>query len=141
MNQHAKRLVKELETLGFRRDHDAQTRGIAYRHPNDPARVIKVFDAMSDSSMTAARRMANKIADTGWSGPRMPLSIKERLAAQRSRETRQEAARREAEDARAADADARFEQRRERAARARRIEAEDSRRRQIESLMMPGSGR
>lgn len=134
MNNHAKRLVKELETLGFRRDYDAKTRGRAYRHPNQPDQIIKVFDAMSDTSITAAKRMANKIADTGWSGPRMPATIKERATIRRRKERAEQERQKAAVEARAAEA--------ERIAEVEaRVRREDARRHEIESLMMPGRGR
>ena len=66
MNNHAKRCMKTLEALGFQRDHEAKTKGRAYRHPNQPDQVLKVFDAMTDTTITAVIRKANKIADTGW---------------------------------------------------------------------------
>lgn len=134
MNNHAKRLMKELETLGFRRDYDAQTRGIAYRHANDSTQVIKVFDAMSDSSMTAARRMANKIADTGWAGPRMPSTIKERAATDRRKRAAQQEMVKTAVADRAAEADAKHEAQQS-------IRRNEARLRELRALMMPGGAR
>lgn len=134
MNNHARRLMRDLEALGFERDWDARTRGFAFRHPNQPDQVIKVFDAMTDNTITAALRKANKIADTGWSGPRMPQTIKERAKITRQRTKNQ----RQREDA----------ARRERAEKAEReaqardaILARERRDREIAALMRPGFGR
>jgi uncharacterized protein YaiL (DUF2058 family) len=134
MNNHARRLMRDLEALGFERDWEAQTRGFAFRHPNQPDQVIKVFDAMTDNTITAALRKANKIADTGWSGPRAPQTIKERAKITRQRTKSQ----RQRED------DARREraEKAEREAQARdAILARQRRDREIAELMRPGYGR
>lgn len=134
MNNHAKRCMKTLEALGFQRDYDAKTRGIAYRHPNQPDQVLKVFDAMTDTTITAVIRKANKIAETGWSGPRQPETVKERARITRQK---QKTARQRDDEAR-----------RERAVAAERehlrrdlLAQEERARREFESLMQPGRGR
>lgn len=135
MNKHAKRLRQELETLGFQRDHDHPSKKArVYRHPNQPDQVIKVFDAMNDNSITAASRKANKIADTGWSGPRQPATIKERARVTRRRRTAYERKEQAERDARAAAAEREYE----RQQRARRAAL---RQREIRDLMQPGFGR
>jgi len=134
MNNHAKRLVRELEALGFRRDHDARTSGRAYVHPNQPDQVIKVFDHMSDTTITAAKRKANKIADTGWSGPRMPSSIKERARIKKASAKAKREAEAKAREERAQAKEAEYIK--------RRVAEETARkRREIENLMRPGYGR
>lgn len=134
MNNHAKRCMKTLEALGFQRDYEAKTKGRAYRHPNQPDQMLKVFDAMDDSTITSVIRKANKIADTGWSGPRQPETIRERAriadTKKKSRRERDD----EARQNRAADAECEYESRQ------REIDVAD-RRREIESLMQPGRGR
>lgn len=135
MNHHAKRLVKDLESLGFHRDHDDPSRnGRVYRHPNDPTQAIKVFDAMSDNSITAATRKANKIADTGWSGPTMPSTIKERARISKSKQRRERERDALARRAHAEKAEAEHQARLAAA-------LDDQRRREISSLMQPGRGR
>lgn len=135
MNNHAKRLVRELETLGFRRDYDDPSKnGRVYRHPNDPSQVIKVFDAMSDNSITAATRKANKIAETGWSGPRMPSSIKERARVRRSGERAEREREARAREERAERAEREHEAR-------LAVERAAQREAEIASLMQPGHGR
>lgn len=111
-NHHARRLARDLEALGFQRDYEAKTKGMAYRHPNQPDEVIKVFDAMTDNTITAALRMANKIADTGWSGPRMPQTIKERAAITRRKQKTQRQREDQARAERAAKAEVEYRQRR-----------------------------
>lgn len=137
MNHHAKRLCKDLEALDFRRDYDAEEKSNArrvYRHANDPSVVIKVHDRMSDNTITAALRKANKVADTGWSGPRQPATVRERASVQRrtarSQRERDEQARAE----RAAAAEREYE---DRQAAIRREQA----RAEIAALMQPGGGR
>ena len=134
MNNHARRLMRDLEALGFNRDYEAKTRGFAYRHPNQPDQVIKVFDAMTDNTITAALRKANKIADTGWSGPRQQQTIKERAAITLRRESRKREAERAAVEERARKAEAEHEAR-------ERIRRDEKRRREIAELMRPGNGR
>lgn len=133
-NHHARRLMRDLQALGFERDYEAKTRGFAFRHPNQPDQVIKVFDAMTDNTITAALRLANKIADTGWSGPRQPQSIKERATITRRRESKRRESERAAVAARAAKAEAEHEAR-------ERERREDQERRYIADLMRPGNGR
>lgn len=133
-NHHARRLMRDLEALGFERDYEAQTKGFAYRHANQPDQVIKVFDAMTDTTITAALRKANKIADTGWSGPRMPQTIKERATitrrSKKSQREKEDRARRERADA----AEREYEARQAAARSARRE-------REIADLMRHGFGR
>ncbi|MGI8682034.1 MAG: hypothetical protein ACR2JO_07880 [Mycobacteriales bacterium] len=134
MNNHAKRCIKNLEALGFYRDHDAQTRGLAYRHPNAPDQVLKVFDQMTDSTITSVIRKANKIADTGWSGPRQPETVKERARVTHSKNKSQWQREDEARRARAEVAERAHEDR-------SRTEVETEHRREVEDLMQPGYGR
>lgn len=135
MNNHAKRLKRELETLGFRRDFDDPSRnGHVYRHPNDTTQAIKVFPKMTDTSITAAIRKANKIADTGWSGPRMPATIKERARVTKSRERQARDREQQAREQRAAAAEREHDAQ---VAAARSV----SREQEIASLMQPGYGR
>lgn len=131
MNNRSRRLCRDLEALGFVRDYDALTKGIAYRHPNQPNELVKVFDAMTDSGRTSVLRKANKIADTGWAGPREPQTIKERAEVTRRKEKTQRQREDEARQARAEAAEHEY------AARERLLRAE-RRRRDIESLMRPG---
>ena len=137
MNHHAKRLCKDLEALGFRRDYDAEEKTSArrvYVHSNDPDAALKVHDCMSDNTITAALRKANKIADTGWSGPRQPATIRERATVQR----RQARTHRERDDRARADRAAAAEREYEdRQAAIRREQALH----EIEALMQPGGGR
>lgn len=137
MNNHAKRLCTALETIDFRRDYEAEKKTNArrvYRHANDMAQAVKVFDCMNDSSITMALRLANKIADTGWSGPRQPATIKERATVTRRKMSTQLKREQAAIEQRARDAEAKHEaQERERIA--------DQRRREFGSLMQPGRGR
>ncbi|MGZ4516403.1 MAG: hypothetical protein ACXVXN_00550 [Mycobacteriaceae bacterium] len=137
MNNHAKRLCTHLETLDFWRDYDAEKKTNArrvYRHSNDSGQAIKVFDCMTDNTITIARRLAEKIVGVARSGDAAPLSIKERATVTRRKsqadKRREEAAR--AERAKAAEAE--FEKR-------QRIVAAEQSRRSIESLMRPGFGR
>ena len=134
MNNHSKRLMKDLEALGFVRDDEARTKGIAYRHPNQPTEIVKVFDAMSDGGRTAALRMANKIADTGWSGPRMPTAVKERAAISRRKAKTQRQRDDEARRARA-------EQKEREVAAHELLVSHIRQSREIESLMQPSGER
>lgn len=134
MNNHAKRCMKTLEALGFQRDHEAKTKGRAYRHPNQPDQLLKVFDAMTDTTITAVIRKANKIADTGWSGPRQPETIKERARITHAKHKNQRQRQDDARQDRAAEAEREYESRQ------REIDA-TKRRHEIESLMQPGRGR
>ncbi len=134
MNHHAKRYMRDLECLGFVRDYDAQTKGIAYRHPNDPEQILKVFDAMTDNSITSGIRKANKIADTGWSGPAKPASIKERANVTRRKDTQAQKREAEAVQQRADAKEREIEQQ-------DRLTSRDREMRNIGSLMQPGHGR
>lgn len=135
MNHHAKRYMRDLESLGFERDHEYEGRhGVAYRHPNDPTQVLKVFDAMTDNSITAGLRKANKIAETGWAGPRQPQTIRERATITRRKESVKRRKEREAVEARAKKAEAEYEAR-------QRAERAEAQRREMSGLMRPGYGR
>lgn len=136
MNNHAKRLCTHLEALDFRRDYEAEERTSArrvYRHANHPEQAIKVFDVMSDNTITSQRKLADKIVGLGSSGPAAP-TIKERARIHRRKQTlqdqRDELARRE----RAAKAEAEH---------AKRVAASraDAKRRELQDLMRPGFGR
>lgn len=136
MNNHAKRLCTHLEALDFRRDYDAEDKTKArrvYRHANDMAQAIKVFDCMNDSTITIATRLANKIVGLGSNGPDLP-SLKERAKVTRRKQKTQIQRENEARTQRAARAESEYE------ARQRTIAAEQ-RRREIEDLMRPGRGR
>ena len=135
MNHHARRLARDLEALGFNRAPDLDTRtGQAWVHPNAPDEVLKVSDHMSDNGITAVTRKANRIADTGWAGPRNPATIRERATIRRRRETAHEAKVRAEREQRAAEAEAKHQ-----AAQAARDSAR--RDREIRQLMQPGYGR
>ena len=136
MNNHAKRLCKTLESIDFRRDYDAEKKTNArrvYRHANDMAQAIKVFDSMNDNSITMATRLANKIADTGWSGPRQPQTIRERanIIRRKGKTTRQRET--EARQERADRADAEYESQQQ-------TVAVDRHYREITDLMKQGFG-
>lgn len=91
MNNHAKRLCTHLEALDFRRDYDAEDKTTArrvYRHANDPEQAIKVFDHMSDNTITSQRKLADKIVGLGTSGPDAP-TIKERARIHRRQQQTQ----------------------------------------------------
>lgn len=136
MNNHAKRLCTHLEALDFRRDYDAEEKTKArrvYRHANDMAQAIKVFDCMNDSTITIATRLANKIVGLGSNGPDLP-SLKDRAKITRRKQKTQRQRDDEARAQRGAVAEAMHEAR-ERA----RLAA--TRRREIEDLMRPGYGR
>lgn len=137
MNNHAKRLCTHLEALDFRRDYEAEKKTNAkrvYRHANDSAQAIKVFDCMNDSTITIARRLADKIVGLGTSGDVKPATIKERVKIQRRKHSAHQRREEEARSERAARAEAEFEAR----DRLRRAEAQ---RREISELMRPGYGR
>lgn len=136
MNNHAKRLCTHLESLDFRRDYDAEEKTKArrvYRHANDSAQAIKVFDCMNDSTITIATRLANKIVGLGSTGPDLP-SLKERAKITRRKQSQQQKREAEQRAVRAAEAEAKHEAQ-ERARQAAK------RRREIEDLMRPGFGR
>lgn len=141
MNNRIRRAQKDLEALGFYRDYDTPSSGMVYRHPNQPGEHVKLHPMMSDSGVTAVMRLANKIADTGWSGPRQPQRIKER--AQILRHTA--ATMRAAEDAerqkRAEAAEAGWAARVAREQEVTRILADRRHDREIRTLMQPGFGR
>lgn len=136
MNNHAKRLCTHLETLDFRRDYKAEETSKArriYRHANNPEQAIKVHDQMSDGTITAARRLADKIVGLGSSGPSAP-TIKERARIARRKQTQQQ---KRDDEARRARAEAAEVEHAKRVAAARA----DAHRREMSALMMPGNGR
>lgn len=136
MNNHAKRLCTHLEGLDFQRDYDAEDVSRArriYRHANDPTQAIKIFDQMSDSTMTSQRKLADKIVGLGSSGP-SALSIKERAQVHRRKQTQQQKRDDEARRVRAEAAEAEHAKR----SAAAQVAAK---RREITALMMPGNGR
>ena len=136
MNNHAKRLCKTLESIDFRRDYDAEKKTNArrvYRHANDMTQAVKVFDSMNDNSITMATRLANKIADTGWSGPRQPQTIRERANIIRRKGKTERQRETEARQERAVLAESEYESRQQ------AIAAERSYR-EIADLMQQGFG-
>lgn len=104
-NKRIRRLEEHLEACGFRRDHEAQVAydGKAWVHPNKPNDVIKTFPKMSDNSITALTKRAQKVADLSTSGDDAPLSIRERAQItrrkERTRRQREDEARRERAEA------------------------------------------
>lgn len=134
MNHRSKRLMRDLEAIGFQRDHDAKCSGIAYRHPNEPETIVKVHETMSDCGRTAVWRLAEKIADAARSGSPVPQSIKERAQITRQKDKSQRQREDEARRARAEAAEREREKQ-------DRLEAADRHRREVESLMQPGRGR
>lgn len=133
MNNRVKRAMRDVEGLGFRRDHDSKMAGIVYRHANDPDDFIKFHEAMSDSGVTFVLNKARKIAGAGSSGAR-PQTIKERAKITRERD-RTERERLNEERRRRAE-----QLERDREDKARRSR-EQRHLREIEDLMRPGYGR
>lgn len=136
MNNHAKRLCKHLESLDFRRDYDAEEKTSArrvYRHANEPETAIKVFDSMSDTTITTQVKHANKIVGLASSGPDMP-TVKERVKATRRKQKTQQQRNQAARDERARKAEAEYEVR-------RKVAEELRKRREISQLMRNGYGR
>lgn len=134
MNNHAKRLIRHLEALGFRRDYDAVSPARVYRHSNAPDQEIKVFEHMVDNTITAARRRADRIAEAGTSGSSDVVPLKERARITRDKRRAQREADDRARRLRAEAADREHEAK-QAAARA------EERRRSTEDLMQPGYGR
>lgn len=136
MNNHAKRLCKHLESLDFRRDYAAEEKTKArrvYRHANEPETAIKVFDSMSDTTITTQVKHANKIVGLASSGPNMP-TVKDRVKADRRKKKTQQQRDEEARRARAEKAEREYEIR-------QKVASELRKRREITNLMQPGSGR
>lgn len=135
MNGHAKRAIKMLEALDFRVDTERSSKGEKYYwHPNDPSQRVKVFAGFSEAASKAVQAKANKVADTGWSGPAMPKSIKDTARIKRSDAKRKREASMAATAARADKAEAKHAER-------DRIISALADMREIESLMRPGTGR
>ena len=135
MNGHAKRAIKMLEALDFRIDDERSIKGERYYwHPNQPDQRLKVYAGLSEAASKAIQQKANKIADTGWSGPAIPTSVKERARIKKQDTKRREAAEREARRKRAEAAEERYQ-------RNQRLRAADDRMREIQSLMQPGGRR
>lgn len=134
MNNHAKRLVKHLEVLGFRRDYSTLSAGRVYRHPNAPDQVIKVFDHMVDNTITAARKRADKIAEASSVGAPDAMSVKERARVSRDKRKERRTAEMVAAAARATAAERRYEAE-------QALAQAEADRRDIEDLMQPGGGR
>lgn len=140
-NGHAKRTIQTLEALGFERDDDASSRGVnAYRHPNTPDAVLKVFSGLSEIAAKKLRNRADQILGMASAGERIPASIGENARIRRAEEraaasakaTRDTKAREEyqrAADQRAEERDA-----------CRRLERLDAGQRAIRDLMRPGHG-
>lgn len=135
MNGHAKRAIKMLEALDFRIDEERTSKGERYYwHPNQPDQSVKVYAGLSEAASKAIQQKANRIADTGWPGPAIPTSVKERARVKKQDAKRHEAAEREARRKRAEVAEERYK-------RNQRLRAADDRMREIQSLMQPGAGR
>lgn len=135
MNGHAKRAIKMLEALDFRVDGERSSKGEKYYwHPNQPDQSVKVYAGLSEAASKAVQQKANKIADTGWSGPAMPSSIKERARVKKQDEQRQKNAELEARRERARRAEAEYNRR-------EKVRLADRRVREISSLMQPGGRR
>lgn len=142
MNGHAKRTIQTLEALGFERDDDASSRGVnAYRHPNDPDAVLKVFSGLSEIAAKKLRNRADRILGMATAGERIPASIGENARIRRAEEraaasakaTRETKAREEYQRA----ADQRAEEREKR----RRMARRDAEQRAMRDLMGHGYGR
>lgn len=87
MNGHAKRTIQTLEALGFERDDDASSRGVnAYRHPNDPDAILKVFSGLSEIAAKKLRNRADQILGMATAGERIPASIGENARIRRAEE-------------------------------------------------------
>ena len=137
MNNRIKRLLRDLEGIGFEYDHDAssQRRQVnAYRHANDPEQILRVSEHMSDSGCTAVWKKAQQIAGLSTSGSTSPASIKERARIRRAAERAEHEKQLRAREERAA------EKERETHSRSGAVNA-DRRRGEIEDLMQPGYGR
>lgn len=90
MKASVKRLLDTLDALGFEsRPHPYKTAVTVHTHGNDPEQTIKVWAGMSESAATAATRLANRIADTGYAGPALPSSIAERATIRKASEKAQ----------------------------------------------------
>lgn len=135
-NNRVKRLIRDVEGLGFNYDHDASSprngRRV-YRHPNAPDEVVRVQDAMSDSGVTMVWRKAQQIAGLSTTGS-APSSIRERARVKRASEKERRAAEARAREERAQKADAA-------AAERQRIRDLEQREREMRELMNPGFGR
>lgn len=133
MKGHVKRAIEVVEACGFELDEQASHHGTrVYRHPNAPEEPpIKIFSGASEAACITHIRRAQRIAETGWSGPKMPTTIGERYKQQRA-EKQLKRDREFAEyKARAEKAEAHYQN-------WRAEEAADNHRREIERLMMPG---
>lgn len=137
MKSHAKRAIKHLEALGFRRDETASNphKGkYVFRHPNAPERPVKVFAGETDSTSTSVMRLGDQIAGISTSGPTMPASIKERVRIKQANSKAQREAERRARAARAEKAEqAHIE--------AEQLLAAQRHERDLRALMNPGFGR
>ena len=132
MKGHVKRAIEVLESVGFELDTEASHHGTrVYRHANSPDEPLKIFSGASEPACITVMRKAQKIADTGWSGPAMPRTIGERIIELRRQKKIANDAAKRAYSERAARAEERYRD-------WRAVEAADSHRRQIERLMMPG---
>lgn len=132
MKGHVKRAIELLESVGFELDTDASHFGNrVYRHANSPDEPLKIFSGASEPACITVMHKAQRIADTGWSGPAMPRTIGERNREQKAQKKRrvQREIREHAE--RGAKAEEHYQS-------WQAIEAADRHRREIERLMMPG---
>ena len=135
MNGHAKRAIKMLEALDFRLDNERSRKGeYYYWHPNQPEQRVKVFAGLTEGASKAIQRKANTIAETGWTGPKTPTSIRARARITRVMAKRERDSDKRARNKREAQAEAEHQQREQ------LIEA-TSHQREIEELMQPGYGR
>lgn len=132
MKGHVKRAIELLESVGFTLDEDASHYGNrVYRHPNSPDEPLKIFSGASEPACISVMRKAQRIADTGWSGPAMPRTIGERTKIKRAEDKRRRSTAIAAHAARGMKAEEHYQN-------WRAIEAADNHRRAIERLMMPG---
>lgn len=141
-NNRIKRLLKDVEGLGFVYDGDASSRRNqihAFWHPNatpggegSRERPLRVPEHMSDNGITDCRKRAQKIAGLSTSGPATPN--KEMHRAFRKAERQKAERERRAREQRAREAEREHD---------RRVAAQKSAEREAEiaSLMRPGNGR
>jgi alkanesulfonate monooxygenase SsuD/methylene tetrahydromethanopterin reductase-like flavin-dependent oxidoreductase (luciferase family) len=86
MKNSVKRLLDTLEALDFRAEpHPIKPNTTIHTHAADPDQHIKVWAGMSDAAAACALKLANRIADTGHSGPTIPANIGERMKVTRRR--------------------------------------------------------
>ncbi|EOM78053.1 hypothetical protein DW322_11210 [Rhodococcus rhodnii] len=127
-----KRVIDTLNALDFRRDDDASRPGkTVYWHPNSPDERLNIFHGATEPACISLICKAQKIADTGWTGPAMPRTIGERNAIRRNEQRRHRERDITAHAERGARAERRYQS-------WRAIETEERRQRELRQLMMPG---